>query len=138
MAKKNIPFKQTVGAEGGIDLEQNNVSKGKITWNKTGQKEHALFGKPDEKTLIYENNGQENKIIHTGNIEEYVKSDAHVEKDFTFPSKVWDWTHNIGKKLSIEIQDTAGNKVRGQIMINDGNRIRIEFNVPVSGTLIGN
>lgn len=138
MAKKNIKFKNSVGAEGGVDLEQNSPSQGKVVWNKTGQKEHALFGKPEEKTLIYENAGQEHKVIHSGNIDEYIKDDVAFKKDFTFPSTVWETTHDKGKILSIELQDTAGQKIRGQIVINDGTRIRIEFNIPVPGTLIGN
>lgn len=138
MAKNNIKFKNTVGAEGGVDLEQNSPSQGKVVWNKTGQKEHALFGKPEEKTLIYENNSQEHKMIHSGNIDEYIKDDVKFEKDFTFPSTVWECTHDKGKILSIELQDTAYSKIRGQIVINDGTRIKVEFNVPVSGRIIGN
>lgn len=138
MAKKPISYKNTIGAEAGIDLEQNNVSKGKIVWNKTGQQEHALFGKPEEKTLIYENDGDEHKMIHSGNIQEYIKNDVNVTKDFTFPSKVWEFTHNAGKVLSIEIRDTAGTKIRGQVVINDGTRVRVEFNIPVSGNITGN
>lgn len=138
MAKKSIKHKNTIGAEGGVDLEQNNISEGKIVWNKNGLKEHAMFGKPDEKTLIYENDGQEHKMIHSGNIDEYIKDDVAFKKDFTFPSTVWETTHDKGKVLSIELQDTAGQKIRGQVVINDGTRIRIEYNIPVSGTLIGN
>lgn len=138
MAKENIQFKNTIGADAGIELEQNNVSQGKIVWNKSGQKEHALSGKPEEKTLIYENNGEEHKVIHSGNIDEYIKNDVNITKDFTFPSKVWEFTHDKGKVLSIEIRDTAGTKIRGQIVINDGNKVRVEFNIPVSGTITGN
>lgn len=138
MAKKKISFKNTIGADAGVDLEQNNESKGKVVWNKSGQKEHAIFGKPEEKTLTYENDGQEHKIIHTGNIDQYLRNDVAFKKDFTFPSTIWETTHDKGKILSIELQDTAGQKIRGQVVINDGIKIRVEYNIPVCGTLIGN
>lgn len=49
------------------------------------------------------------------------------------PSAIWVIPHNLNKKVSVTIQDTAGSEVEGEIVENDGTKVIIEFNFPFSG-----
>ena len=138
MAKRNIKNKNTIGAEGGIDLEQDNISEGKIKWNKDGNEEHALNAKTGEDTLTYTNEGRENKMIHTGNIEQYISQDKNFEFEVSVPSTLIVVNHPLGKKVAVEFIDTAGTRIRTAVTKNDGLQVIIKSNAPIAGTVILN
>lgn len=66
------------------------------------------------------------------------ESDKNFTYDQTTPSKEWDIFHNLNKKPSVTIIDSANTVVEGKIIINDGVRVLIEFNAPFTGTAILN
>lgn len=138
MAKKGLIKKNTISAEGGIDLEQNNVSEGKIKWNKGGTEEHALNAKTEEDTLTYTNQGEEHKMIHTGNFEQYISQDKNFEFEVSAPSTLIVVNHPLGKKVSVEFIDTAGTRIRPAVTKNDGLQVIIKSNAPIAGTVILN
>jgi len=45
------------------------------------------------------------------------------------PSKIWDIEHTLNKKPSVTVTDSAGTVYEGKIIINDGFRVVIEFNI---------
>ena len=69
---------------------------------------------------------------------EVLESDKNFIYDQTTPSKEWGILHNLNKKPSVTVTDSAGTVVEGSIVINDGVRLLIKFNVPFTGTAILN
>lgn len=67
-----------------------------------------------------------------------VSGDKNFVYEQIFPSEIWDFEHTLNKMPSPHIVDTAGTVMLGQITINDGVRVRIEFNNPVNGKVILN
>lgn len=59
------------------------------------------------------------------------------DKNFTYeqstPSTMWVINHNLNKKVSVTITDSAGTVVFGQVTLNDGNTVIVEFNIPFWG-----
>lgn len=55
-----------------------------------------------------------------------------------YPSKVWEFNHPLNKMPTPVVLDTANTVMLAQVTINDGTRIRIEFNYPVNGKVILN
>ena len=55
-----------------------------------------------------------------------------------FPNKVWEFIHPLNKMPAPTVVDTAGTVMLAQVTINDGVRIRIEFNYPINGKVILN
>lgn len=55
-----------------------------------------------------------------------------------FPSATWEIIHNLNKKPSVTVTDSADTVVEGQIIINDGVKVVITFNAPFTGTAILN
>lgn len=53
-------------------------------------------------------------------------------------SKVWEYEHGLGKKPSVQVTDSAGTVMMGQITVNDGIRVRIEFNIAFWGYATNN
>ena len=66
------------------------------------------------------------------------KIDSNYVHDQAQPSSIWTINHPLNKKVSVTITDTAGTVVEGQVTINDGNKVVIEFNFPFSGEAILN
>lgn len=66
------------------------------------------------------------------------KIDANYVHDQAQPVNIWTINHPLNKKVSVTITDTAGTVVEGQVTINDGNKVVIEFNFPFSGEAILN
>lgn len=68
--------------------------------------------------------------------------DIEGDKNFIYnqntPSATWEITHNLNKKPSVSVTDSANTLVEGQIIINDGVLVKITFNAPFSGTAILN
>lgn len=64
------------------------------------------------------------------------------DKNFIFsqstPSSTWNVVHNLNKKVSVTITDSAGTVVEGRVTINDGTVVEIKFNSPFSGEVILN
>lgn len=54
------------------------------------------------------------------------------------PAVVWTVVHNLGKKPSVDIIDTAGTKVEGEIEYIDDNSVRIKFAAEFSGRAVCN
>lgn len=65
-------------------------------------------------------------------------SDANWVHTQTVPLKMWTIKHPLHKKVSVEIEDTAGSQMVGKIVKNDGTTVILEFNYPFSGTAILN
>ena len=69
-------------------------------------------------------------------------SNASGDKNFVYeqttPSKVWEYEHGLGKKPSVQVTDSAGTIMMGQITVNDGIRVRIEFNIAFWGYATNN
>lgn len=55
-----------------------------------------------------------------------------------FPSATWEINHDLDKKPSVTITDSADTVVEGQIIINDGVKVLITFNAPFTGIAILN
>lgn len=55
-----------------------------------------------------------------------------------FPSTTWEIIHDLNKKPSVTVTDSADTVVEGQVMINDGIKVLIIFNAPFTGTAILN
>lgn len=74
-------------------------------------------------------------------MEYYVKGKG-VDKNYihsqSIPQKVWNISHPLNKKVSVDITDSAGTVIEGLIVINDGSTVTIEFNSPFSGEAILN
>lgn len=62
-----------------------------------------------------------------------VGGDKHFSYEQIAPSKIWVIFHDLNKRPSVSVTDTAGTEVRGNVTINDGERVVIEFNFPFSG-----
>ena len=54
------------------------------------------------------------------------------------PSKVWEYEHGLGKRPSVQVTDSAGTVMMGQITVNDGIKVRIEFNIAFWGYATNN
>ena len=66
------------------------------------------------------------------------EADKNYVHDQAVPKSIWTIDHTLNKKVSITITDTAGTVVEGQVTINNGNKVVIEFNFPFSGEAILN
>lgn len=62
---------------------------------------------------------------------------TYVHEQIT-PSKIWEYEHGLGKKPSVQATDSAGTVIMGQITVNDGIRVRIEFNIAFWGYATNN
>lgn len=80
----------------------------------------------------------------TGNTANFVLSDmvSFMETNIKLPSYIfeqvqaassWVITHNLGKFPSVEIIDTGGNLVYGEITYNSTNQVTLNFNAAFSG-----
>lgn len=67
-----------------------------------------------------------------------VSGDKNYVHNQNFPSSTWEIYHNLNKKPSASITDSAGTIVEGQIIINDGIKVVITFNAPFTGIAILN
>lgn len=54
------------------------------------------------------------------------------------PASVWTISHNLNKKPSVEVIDSAGTKVEGEIKYIDDNIVEIYFSAEFSGKAICN
>lgn len=62
-----------------------------------------------------------------------IAGDKHFTFDQHSPSNTWIIYHPLNKKPSIEVVDTAGTKVEGQVTYNSLSQVTITFNFPFSG-----
>lgn len=81
-----------------------------------------------------DNTDPENPII---NIPEDGVDKTYVHEQVT-PSKIWEYEHGLDKKPSVQVTDSAGTVIMGQITVNDGIRVRIEFNIAFWGYATNN
>lgn len=49
------------------------------------------------------------------------------------PSTLWVIDHPLNKRVSVTVVDSAGTVYEGRVIINDGNRVTIQFNIPFWG-----
>lgn len=79
------------------------------------------------------------KITYNRNI---TQEDVTGDKNFVYlqgpPSNTWSFTHNLNKKPSVTIIDSAGNMVVGSLTYVDLNNITLQFASPISGEAICN
>lgn len=68
---------------------------------------------------------------------EPVTGDRNYEQDFADASQL-DITHNLGKRPSITVIDSAGDEVEGDYSYPDFNNVSISFSAPFSGKVILN
>lgn len=80
----------------------------------------------------------DNIVADVVEIVESTLGDKHYEHDQSQSSSVWTILHNLNKKPSVSVLDTAGTEVEGRVTINDGQQVVIEFNFPFSGKAILN
>lgn len=59
--------------------------------------------------------------------------DRHYTHNQTTSSATWNITHNLGKYPSIEVVDTAGSMVIGDVTYNDINNVTITFTSQFKG-----
>lgn len=62
-----------------------------------------------------------------------LNDDKHYTHDQGLTSAVWTVAHNLGKKPSATVVDTAGTVVIGQVEYIDENNLTITFNFPFAG-----
>ena len=67
-----------------------------------------------------------------------VSGDKTYVHEQTIPSKVWEYEHGLNKKPSVQITDSAGSVLMGQVTVNDGIKVRIEFNIAFWGYATNN
>ena len=96
-----------------------------------------------EDTDLIPKNNESKANTDASNIDPYLhiwrqKIDSNYVHDQAQPSSIWTINHPLNKKPSVTITDTAGTVVEGQVTINDGNKVVIEFNFPFSGEAILN
>jgi hypothetical protein len=62
-----------------------------------------------------------------------ITSDANYVHDQGTPASVWNVTHNLGKRATPVVVDSAGTVVVGQIDFVDDNNVTLTFNGSFSG-----
>lgn len=71
------------------------------------------------------------EIVIQGNDKNYVYEQIT-------PSDEWVAYHNLNKKVTPIVTDSAGTVVEGQVIVNDGLKVIVKFNHPFTGYLICN
>lgn len=61
------------------------------------------------------------------------KVDAHYTYNQNTASAIWVVEHNLGKIPSVEVVDSAGTVVIGDVQHNSTNKVTITFTAPFSG-----
>lgn len=74
---------------------------------------------------LVKNQLQADLVIHSG--------DKHYTHEQAVVSDTWIVTHNLNKKPSIEVVDSADNVVTGDYEYNDLNTVTLRFNGAFSG-----
>lgn len=67
-----------------------------------------------------------------------VVGDLHYEHVQEAASASWAITHNLGKRPAVQVTDTAGSQVEGDVTWVDDDHVRIDFTAPFSGRAILN
>ena len=98
-------------------------------------------GIPIDGTSIYwEYDSEGNKMVLKAQKTEFPETVD--DKTFYYeqhtPASVWNIVHNMGKKPSVMVFDSANDEVHGDIFYNDNNRITLSFSSPFSGVAILN
>lgn len=75
-------------------------------------------------------------------VENIIIADGLGDKNTVIPvtpdSDTWDKIHDLNKVCAITTTDINGDEIIGQVLINDGVRVKIKFNSPQRGELILN
>ena len=79
--------------------------------------------------LFYDGSDELKKV----DIIKFQSTTVYYVHDQFSPSSLWVIEHNLDKKPSVSVVDTAGNLVEGAIQYIDDNKLTIEFNYPFSG-----
>ena len=59
--------------------------------------------------------------------------DKYYEHHQNSPSKIWKIKHNLNKKPSVSVVDSAGTKVIGEVIYIDDNNLELHFSAQFSG-----
>lgn len=59
--------------------------------------------------------------------------DKFYEHTQSIPAKIWEVQHNLNKKPSATVTDSAGNKVIGEVIYIDNNNLELHFSAQFSG-----
>lgn len=62
------------------------------------------------------------------------RGDANFVFEQVVASSVWRVTHNLGKKVSVTIVDSAGTAVIGEVSFEGLNTVVVTFSAPFSGS----
>lgn len=65
-------------------------------------------------------------------------SDANFVHDQAIAATTWNVAHNLGKRAAVQVVDSAGTQVEGDIIWIDNNHVRLEFSAPFSGSAFFN
>ena len=65
-------------------------------------------------------------------------SDANYEYIQPTPATTWSILHPLDKIVSVTIQDSSGREIEGEVSVNDGNMVIVEFNSAINGKVILN
>lgn len=98
-------------------------------------------GIPIDGTSIYwEYDSEGNKMVLKAQKTEFPETvdDKTFYYEQQTAANVWNIVHNMGKKPSVMVFDSANDEVHGDIFYNDNNRITLSFSSPFSGVAILN
>lgn len=64
--------------------------------------------------------------------------DKHFEQIFETPSLIWEVKHNLGKMVSVFMEDLEGNDIEGDIEYANDDVVVVYFKEPVAGKIFIN
>ncbi|BEG98102.1 hypothetical protein [Bacteroides sedimenti] len=78
-------------------------------------------------------NSINDKVGRVAETVENMETDKQYKYSQGMPSTVWFITHNLGKRPSVTVVDSAGSVVEGQVEYLDNNNVRVSFAYEFSG-----
>ena len=126
-----------------VYLDANLVVKGGVTMygDEKADVPSIYDGLPiDGVTIYWEYDSNGNKTVLKAQKTEFPETVD--DKTFYYEQQTaassWNIVHNMGKKPSVMVFDSANDEVHGDIFYNDNNRITLSFSSPFSGVAILN
>lgn len=139
--QNKIFVKKTVSGDDFINIQETNsnyiltLNKGTIEFKENKQNNLNPDGTGTKYPTVDAVNEKFEEVIE---LIDDVSGDKNFVYEQTIPSKVWEFPHPLNKKPSVQITDSAGTVIEGNIIINDGVNIKIEFNISFWGYAILN
>lgn len=133
----------TKSDDGVVYIDGNLVVKGGVTMygDENADIPSIYEGIPIDGTSIYwEYDSEGNKMVLKAQKTEFPETvdDKTFYYEQQTAANVWNIVHNMGKKPSVMVFDSANDEVHGDIFYNDNNRITLSFSSPFSGVAILN